>query len=106
MLSSPEILEFHFSRDSCFVIIASEGLWQRLPSESAVSIVAKQYFPGGLPNLAATMLESGAGIHSKVGTQEQGEAVEEGKEEAGAKTLQHGNEEFTTMVLYRRLEYS
>lgn len=41
----PEIKEFELNEDSRFIILASDGLWDRLTNEEIVRIVGNEFYP-------------------------------------------------------------
>ncbi len=46
VISNPEVLDFYFSDDDKFVIVASDGLWEFISSEECVKIVGGFYLKG------------------------------------------------------------
>jgi serine/threonine protein phosphatase PrpC len=39
----PEIKEWNFTKEDCFMILASDGIWEFIPSEEAVNIIKDFY---------------------------------------------------------------
>lgn len=58
IICKPEIMEWYFSEEDKFIIIASDGLWEYLSSQEVVDLLKTYYLKGEIQEAAERIVLS------------------------------------------------